>query len=124
MRTEIQVRFNDTDMLGHLNNTSLAAYAEQARVTFFHNFELGSAYLILAHIALDFRRQVRFGERVHVLTRIEKLGRTSVTLAQDIYANDELAVNVRSVVVLFDYQAQKPVPLSDALRTRWEEYVQ
>ena len=34
-RTDIQVRFGDTDALGHVNNASFAAYAELARLDFF-----------------------------------------------------------------------------------------
>ena len=29
--TDIQVRFNDTDALGHVSNIAFALYAEQAR---------------------------------------------------------------------------------------------
>jgi acyl-CoA thioester hydrolase len=116
-RTDIQVRFNDTDLLGHLNNASYAAYAEQARVTFFRHVAPESG-LILAHIALDFRRQAAFGEEVYVLTGVEKLGRSSITLIQDIYASEHVAAHVRSVVVFFDYQRQKPTALPAALRAQ------
>ncbi|HEX7022995.1 MAG TPA: thioesterase family protein [Trueperaceae bacterium] len=119
-RTDIQVRFNDTDALGHLNNTSYAVYAEQARVAFLRAAgEEGG--LILAHIALDFRRQGRFGEPVYVLTAVDKVGNTSVRLRQEIYVGDELAAEVGSVVVFFDYQAQRPRPIPAAMRARLEE---
>jgi acyl-CoA thioester hydrolase len=116
-RTDIQVRFADTDALGHLNNTSYALYAEQARLDFLHEAtgERRGGY-ILAHIALDFRRQVRYGDAVHVETWVERLGTTSLTLAQRVIANGENAADVRSVVVRFDYEAQRPVPLDDAAR--------
>jgi len=117
-RTDIQVRFSDTDALGHLNNTAYAVYAEQARVTFLDELRTGDVYLILAHISLDFLRQVRFRERVHVLTKVAKLGRTSVTLFQEIYAEDELAARVHSVVVFFDYSAQTPVLIPGAVRAQ------
>jgi acyl-CoA thioester hydrolase len=121
-RTDIQVRFNDTDALGHLNNTSFALYAEQARVEFFRSLGMGRITLILAHISLDFRKQVKFGDKVYVETRVEKIGNTSVTLSQTIFSNGDLATEVRSVVVLFDYDAQKPKSISDELRTRLEDY--
>ena len=123
-RSDIHVRFNDTDALGHLNNTSFSVYAEYARLEFFTHVSdtiLGS--LILAHIALDFRRQVRFGEPVHVLTRVAKLGNSSVHLQQDIYARDELAAEVYSVIVIFDYQAQKPTAIPDDLRQAMQAYM-
>ncbi|MDZ7706231.1 MAG: thioesterase family protein [Trueperaceae bacterium] len=115
-RTDIQVRFNDTDALGHINNTSFALYAEVARVEMLSWMRSAPVFLILAHIALDFRRQGRFDDEIYVLSYVEKLGRSSITLKQDIYAEDELAAEVRSVVVLFDYDAQQAVPLSDKQR--------
>ena len=115
-RSDIQVRFNDTDALGHLNNTSFALYAEYARVEFLDNLRTGEVYLILAHIALDFVKQVKFREEVYVLTQVEKMGNSSLTLSQEVYANDEVAAKVRSVVVLFDYGTQKPVRIPDEVR--------
>lgn len=127
-RTDIQVRFNDTDMLGHLNNTSYALYAEQGRVAFMDGFREAGAlpegvFVILARIELDFLRQVRYGDRVHVLTRVAKLGRTSMTLAQDIFGNDALAARAVSVVVVFDYAAQRPVPIPERARGLLESYL-
>jgi acyl-CoA thioester hydrolase len=121
-RTNIQVRFNDTDALAHLNNTSFALYAEQARVDFFRSLGMVKIALILAHISLDFRKQVKFDDRVHVETNVVKLGNTSVTLSQTIFSNGELATEVVSVVVLFDYDAQKPKAISDELRVQLQNY--
>ena len=121
-RTDIQVRFNDTDMLGHLNNTAHALYVEQARVTFFHALGMKKITLILAHISLDFRKQVTFGDSVHVETNVEKIGNSSVTLLQNIFANHALAVETKSVVVLFDYEAQKPKKIPDDLRRGLEAF--
>ena len=123
-RTDIQVRFNDTDALGHLNNTSYTLYSEQGRVEFLNQFRDEGVNLILAHISLDFLRQVRFQDTVYVLTRIAKIGRTSVTLAQEIYGSGELAARSRSVVVMFDYRAQQPVPISDEVRRKLGPYLE
>ena len=39
-RTDIQLRWSDTDALGHLNNTSYASFAELGRLDFLkRNFE-------------------------------------------------------------------------------------
>lgn len=127
-RTDIQVRFNDTDMLGHLNNTSYALYAEQGRVAFMDVFRNEGAlpegvFVILARIELDFFKQVRYGDRVHVLTQVAKLGRTSITLVQDICGNDALAARAVSVVVVFDYGAQKPIPIPKSARAMLEPYL-
>jgi acyl-CoA thioester hydrolase len=120
-RTEIQVRFADTDALGHLNNTSYALYAEQARLEFLRaaTSERPEGF-ILAHIALDFRRQTRFGDAVHVLTWVAEVGSTSVTLAQQVISADAVAADIRSVIVRFDYGTQRPVRLQQDERA-WLE---
>ena len=121
-RTDIQVRFADTDALGHLNNTSYALYAEQARLDFLaEGTGERRGGFILAHIALDFRRQVRFGDDVHVLTWVEKIGTTSLAMRQDIVACGGVAVEVRSVIVRFDYERQTPIPFDDTVRAWLEE---
>ena len=122
-RSDIQVRFNDTDALGHLNNTSFALYAEYARVAFLDNLRTGDVYLILAHLSLDFLKQVKFREEVYVSTQVEKLGNSSVTLLQEVYAKGEVAAKVRSVVVLFDYGTQKPVRVPDHVREQLSAYM-
>lgn len=122
-RVDVQMRFADTDALGHVNNGSFIVYAETGRLEFLR--VLGSAVrsLILAHIAADFRRQVLFGAAVQVETWVAGVGRTSVTLMQTVRANGEVAAEVRSVVVSFDYAAQRPTPWSAESRAALEAYV-
>ena len=121
-QTEIQVRFNDTDALGHINNTSFALYAEYARVEFLDSLRTDDVYLILAHLSIDFVKQVKFREAVHVTTQVEKIGNSSVTLVQEVYASGEVAARVRSTVVLFDYGAQKSVRIPDEVREQLSDY--
>jgi acyl-CoA thioester hydrolase len=82
-RTDIQVRFGDTDALGHVNNASFASFAELARLDFLTRFGGSVRSLILASLYIDFRRQVAFTDEVYVETVVEKLGTSSVTLAQN-----------------------------------------
>ena len=122
-RAEVQMRFADTDALGHINNGSFVIYAETGRLEFLK--VLGSAVrsLILAHLTVDFRKQVRFGEPIAVETWVERVGTTSVTMRQAVLASGGVAAEVRSVVVYFDYDAQRPQPWSPELRAALEEYV-
>jgi acyl-CoA thioester hydrolase len=115
-RTEVQVRFGDTDALGHVNNASFAAYAELARLDFLNRFGGSVRSLILASLYIDFRRQVSFTEPVYVETVVERIGTSSVTLAQTIFAAGEPAADVRSTVVYFDYSSSKSRPLTDEMR--------
>jgi len=122
-RTNIQVRFGDTDALGHLNNASFAAYVEVARLDFLAALGKSVRSLILANLCIDYRRQVGPDEAVHVETWVEKLGTASMSLAHTVFANGERAADVRSVVVHFDYAANKSQPLTAEMRERLQPYV-
>jgi acyl-CoA thioester hydrolase len=120
--TGIEVRFADTDALGHVNATSFAQYAEAGRLAFLGQLGQGPESIILAHLAIEFRSQVRFGEALRVETRVERLGRTSVTLRQAVLAGQRLAAEMRSVVVVFDYERQRPREMPPALREGLARY--
>ena len=138
-RFEIQTRFGDTDALGHINHASYATYAETARLVFFRSLgALGprmvrdsrssshggdSLGMILARLEIDYRRQVSYFDRVHVDTRVAAIGRKSMTLAQQIYANDALAAEVKAVMVAFDYARQETREVPDGLRAELSGYL-
>jgi len=122
-RTAIQMRFSDTDALGHLNNGSYAIYAEIARIEFLGILGETRRSMILAHLELDFRRQVRWGESVEVETWVERIGNTSVTLRHVLWTAKACASDVRAVVVHFDYEAQRPRPWTVAQREALQPFV-
>jgi acyl-CoA thioester hydrolase len=122
-RIQIQVRFGDTDALGHVNNASFAAYTEVARLDFLRLFGKSVRSLILASLHIDFRRQVKFDDPVYVETYVERIGTSSVTLAQTVFAGDERAADIRSTVVYFDYANGKARELTPEMRDVLAPYV-
>lgn len=121
-RLPIQVRFGDTDMFGHVNNASFSTYAEFGRLRFLASLGFPPGGLILARIALDFRRQLHYGAEAELETRVVRIGRTSLTLAQRLLAEGDVVCDVESVVVFFDYAAGRPTPVPDGLRAALAEY--
>jgi acyl-CoA thioester hydrolase len=119
-RIEIQVRFADTDAVGHINNATYATWSELARLRFLQESGNPPDNFILAHLSIDFRRQVDYADRVEVESRITAIGRSSITIAQVVLAGDAVAAEIKSVIVSFDYQAQRTVPIPPAFR-EWLE---
>jgi acyl-CoA thioester hydrolase len=122
-RTNIQVRFADSDALGHINNASFATYAEMARLEFLSTLGESVQRMILANLAIDFRRQVLVTDPVRVDSWVEKLGTSSMAIAHTIFAKDERAADVKSVVVYFDYAASKAMPLTPEMRAGLAPYL-
>ncbi len=119
--TDIQVRFGDTDALGHVNNAAYATYAELGRIALMRRVSWDEGGPILARIAIDFRAQVRLGSRVVVTTAVRRIGRSSIGLHQEVLADGTCAASIESVVVWFDYDAQRPVPVPDHVRTALQD---
>ena len=114
---EVQVRFGDTDTLGHVNNAAYASYAELGRIDLLRRVRWDDSGPILARLAIDFVAQVRLDMRVVVTTRVARIGRSSITMHQEILADGQVAATIESVVVWFDYASQRPIAVPEAVRT-------
>jgi YbgC/YbaW family acyl-CoA thioester hydrolase len=73
--------------------------------------------VILAHAEMDYKRPVKYGDVIDIRLRIVELGRTSFRYEYEIVdATQRLVATARTVQVMYDYQAARPVPIPDALR--------
>ena len=113
--TEIQMRFGDTDMLGHVNNVAFAQYLETARVQVLPEPRAGSV-TVLAHLSVDYRREVKLGQQVQVLILTSKVSRTSWEYAYRVLADGQLAAEARTAQVNVDAATRRPAPLTGEMR--------
>ena len=126
--THVQVRLGDLDPFGHVNNAVVATYVEQGRVVYLRDV-LGtgadpvSMPFILARLEIDYLNQTLFDDPVEVFTRVDWIGRTSVRMSHLLTGREgrELARS-EAVLVAFDYEIEKPVPVSDAWRAAMATY--
>lgn len=113
--------------MGHVNNAVYLTYLEQARFAHWReiwgmNFERlpeGTPGVILAHAEIDYRRPARYGDHLEVRITLEGIGRSSFTYSYQVLdQHGQVVATARSVQVMYDYAAVKPVPMSDALRSK------
>jgi len=118
VRTRIGIRWRDLDMLGHLNQAVYHELLEEGRGALFGSLGDHSFPFVLAHVDLDYRSEVRKDHgSVEVVSRVEKLGRTSVTIQQRIELPDgTVAAEGGSVLVAWDMDARESRELSAAER--------
>ena len=124
-RTSLQVRFRDIDAFGHVNNAVFFSYLEQARITYLLDVirpptTFDRMPLILAHVELDYRSPIGFGEEVIVESRVERIGRSSIQMRHRMTAGNEdrLVGDVDTVLVTYDYATARPIPVPDDWRVR------
>ena len=111
------VRFRDCDAMGHVNNAVYSTYLEQARIGILGGLEP----FILARVEIDFRAELRAGEEVEVRTRCPRIGTKSFDLEHEIWADERLVAEAKSVLVGYDYRAGASVPLTENQRRRLSE---
>ena len=127
-RTRVDVRLGDLDPFGHVNNAVVASYVEQGRVLYLRDV-LGTGVdpvsmpFILAMLKLDYVAQIVFSDTVEVGTRVDWIGRTSIGMSHRVTGREarELARS-ESVLVRFDYDTDKPMPVPDEWRAAMVSY--
>ncbi len=119
-------RFAETDALGHLSNTTLPIWFEDAREPIFKIFnpELDTQTwnLILARIEVDFVRQIYYGAEVVIRTYIMNVGNSSFTVMQEAWQKGELAARGTATMVYFDYTSQHSTRIPESIRETLEEH--
>jgi len=121
----LDVRFRDCDPMGHVNNAVYLTYLEQTRFAHWRSlWGFGSPQLpsgmpgvILARVECDYRRPARSGDRLEIRMRVAEIGRSSFRYEYEILdAEGRIVLTARTVQVMYDYAAEKPVPVPDDIR--------
>jgi acyl-CoA thioester hydrolase len=126
-----QLRWSDPDMLGHLNHARTLSLVEDARMGFLSISPTVSAEhgrhprgIILARLEVDYLRQVRYrvGESLPIESWISKLGTKSLTMRQELFQDDRIALRADAICVAFDYDADVSRPFDADEREFWTSY--
>ena len=118
----IEIRWNDLDVYGHVNNAIYLTYLEEVRDEW-----LGGALgdpddvwnWVLVHVEIDYRRELALSDDVIVATcRLERVGTSSVTTREEVRTLDgQLSAEAKAVLVARDRQSGRSRPLTVQERT-------
>ena len=150
-RHPIEVRFVDTDALGHVNNAIVLSYFEAARAGYYRavtgaTFGLGllgppghehagggaegegTRTFIIARAEIDYRAPAFFGEPLVAECRVGWVSRSSFSLEYRIVAEEanpgepRLVAEGETVQVTYDFRAARVTRLAPDLVARFEAY--
>lgn len=127
LHTDVAVRFNDVDAMGHVNNAIYLSFFEEARVALFTRNSLGSEGggsleerfpFILAEATCRYLSPARVGETLRVYLRLARIGTTSFDFEYLILARDDRrpVATGRTVQVAFDYATRRSIPVPEEVR--------
>jgi acyl-CoA thioester hydrolase len=121
----LEARFRDCDPLGHVNNAVYLTYLEQARFNHWRSLwgfgtpqlPPGMPGVILARVECDYKRPATYGETLEIRLRVGDIGRSSFRYEYEIVDGEGRTVLLaKTVQVMYDYSAGKPVPIPDEIR--------
>jgi len=101
---KIEIRYDDLDMLGHVNNKAYLSYLEEARIDYHKQLFSWKNELefnaVVAKIEINYRRPLFYGNLLNIYTRLSNLGTKSFELD--------------SIFVVFESKSEVPVKVADA----------
>lgn len=115
----IEVRYADLDPQWHVNNVRYLAYLEHARLTYLVQLGLWDGVdfnrlgLIVADIHIAYIAPMLLWQKVRLEMRVAKIGNKSLTFEYRLVdeTNGEILATAESVMVAFDYNTQKSIPV-------------
>jgi acyl-CoA thioester hydrolase len=113
------------DAYGHVNNVVFLRYLEEARIDFLFrpdkDFQQGS---VVARHEIDYKRQlVHRHAPVDIELWVTEIRAASFTLAYEVKDDDQIYVRASTVIVPFDFEAQRPRRITEEEREFLREYL-
>ena len=123
-RHPIEIRYNDTDALGHVNNAVYFSYFEMARSGYYlavagHPFGTGPdaarRTFVIAEAHISYRQPAFYGEPLHCATRVGWVSRSAFSFEYrlEVEASDLGAARVvadgSTVQVFYDLERGRPM---------------
>lgn len=128
-KLDIQLRFNDADMFGHVNNTVYLQFFDLAKLEYFRavmgdEFDSRSIALVVVNINCNFFAPAFLEESLEVLTTTVKVGEKSLVLDQRIInkATGDVKCQCTTVMAGFDIKTGSSAPISESWRAHLEAY--
>ncbi len=127
----IQVRFKDTDRIGHVNNANYLTYFEQGRVVYFNevfkqHINWAKNGFVLARTELNHLLPVYLQDEIYVCTRVSKIGTKSLTIENVLLKLENKmyieCANGLGILVAMDYTTQQSIEVPGLWRTALENY--
>ncbi len=117
---EDTLRVSDLDFQRHMGNTAFTDILANARYTFMNEHvrpAVGFEPIIaLVRLEVDFKGQVHYPATITTETCLDRVGRSSLGLAQRMLVGTRLVASSRSVFVLTDRSSGEATPWPEEIR--------
>ena len=124
---DIETRWYDEDMLGHINHGTAVAYFEDARVRHAHDiglfpYDTDKFPFIFASMTFNFLKQMKHPKYLTIGFKISRIGGKSFDYEYGLFMenDDECAISCNMTMVCFDFSSQKSVQVFDEIKKEFQ----
>lgn len=126
--TRIPVRITDINYGNHVGNDAVLSIVHEARMQWlaqwnFNEMNFGGTGMIMTDAALEFRREMFYGDRLLVSVAVADISRVGFDLYYKLEVNrgaekDEMlwVASAKTGMLCYDYERRKIVPIPDEVR--------
>ena len=124
----IQIRFNDIDMLGHVNSAVHFTYFELARVSYFNQLDKElkidwpSMSLVVAKMEMEYKQQILMEDKLHISVWVSRIGTKSFDMACSIVRETngietEVAKGF-GIIVCFNFKINQSIAIPETWKAK------
>ncbi len=114
-KTNIEMRFADLDMMGHVNNAVYFTYMEIGRTKYWNHaikWNWHKTGVVIGQASIDYLAPIFLNEKVSMYVKTSRIGTTSFDLeyliVKELNGKEVICSKGKSVCVAFDYTTKKP----------------
>jgi len=121
---ENKIYYHDTDAGGVVYYANYLKHLEESRCEFLLSkgvdlvdWAKQGVLFPVVHLEADYKNPAKYGDKVRVYTRFEKLGNASLEFSQEIKCSDVLLMKAKTVWACVDKNI-KPIRIPEEIRSR------
>ncbi|MGX2960787.1 acyl-CoA thioesterase [Peribacillus sp. JNUCC 23] len=126
----VKVRFSETDMFGHVNNTVPFMYFEEARIEYFKSIGFMQNWVhnareeipVVADLQCDFLEQLFFDDEIDVHVKVARIGNSSVDLHYMGTKEGKVCFTGRGTIVQISKKTGKSVVWTEEMKQKMRAF--
>ncbi|MBD0366490.1 MAG: acyl-CoA thioesterase [Flavisolibacter sp.] len=126
-KLKLRIDWSELDYFGHVNNVAFIKYIQASRVSYWERLGLTEQFKsegicpILKSISCHFIKPLFYPGEIIIHVKLDFIKNTSFGLLHQIIdSNNEIAAEAKDTMVMFDFNTQQKIMISDDLRKRME----
>lgn len=125
-KLSLQLRFNDIDMMGHVNNAVIMEFFDYGKMKYFDKtgiyVEKEDITIVIVHYEVDFMGQIFRNDVPEVCTKVSKFGNKSLEVLQHIICNGEVKAVCKTVMSGYNKRTKTSDVIPEYIKTSITKY--